>query len=114
MRMTLVLDKSEPTPNCVTVGIPPTYSEAGSIFESQVRSKTIGTWESCSWINDPKADEMIEDALGTFDTEERKAKYIAIQEYLADICPSSPPANSRKTARTRHPMWNGTRPPPRK
>ncbi|MDR0651851.1 MAG: ABC transporter substrate-binding protein [Synergistaceae bacterium] len=80
----------EATPNCVTVGVPPTYSEAGSIFESQVRSKAIGTWESCSWINDPKADEMIEDALGTFDTEERKAKYIAIQEYLADICPLIP------------------------
>jgi len=78
------------TPNCVTVGIPPTYSEAGSVFESQVRSKAIGTWESCSWINDAAVDAMIDEALGTFDTEKRKQKYIEIQEYLVDVCPLIP------------------------
>lgn len=82
--------RTDSTPNCVTVGIPPTYSEAGSVFESQVRSKVIGTWESCSWINDAAVDAMIGEALATFDTVERRQKYAAIQEYLTDICPLIP------------------------
>lgn len=82
--------RKDSTPNCVTVGIPPTYSEAGSVLESQVRSKAIGTWESCSWINNDTIDTMIDDALGTFDMEERRQKYVAIQEYLRDVCPLIP------------------------
>jgi len=78
------------TPNCVTVGVPPTYSEAGSIFESQIRSKAVGTWESCSWINDPVLDGMINDALTTADTEARRQKYIEIQQYMTDVCPLIP------------------------
>ena len=41
---------------------------------------------NCCWIDDSKLDEMIDDALTTLDTDERVAKYEAIQDYLADKC----------------------------
>ena len=47
---------------------------------------------NCCWINDSKLDEMIDDALTTLDTDERVAKYEAIQDYLADKCVMMPMA----------------------
>ena len=47
---------------------------------------------NCCWINDSKLDEMIDDALTTLDTDERVAKYEAIQDYLADKCVMIPMA----------------------
>ncbi|ATW25346.1 ABC transporter substrate-binding protein [Candidatus Formimonas warabiya] len=78
------------TPNCVTVVCPPYYSEAGSTLESQVRSKEIGTWENCSWINNHELDGMIDDAIATIDVKERTKKYMDIQSKMRDLCPIIP------------------------
>ena len=40
------------------------------------------------WLQDDNLDKMIEDALSTIDTEERFAKYAAIQKYIVDLCPT--------------------------
>lgn len=80
----------ETTPNCVTVVCPPYYSEAGTTLESQVRSKKIGTWENCSWINNETLDGMIDDAIATIDVDERTQKYLDIQDFMRDLCPLIP------------------------
>lgn len=80
----------ETTPNCVTVVCPPYYSEAGSTLESQVRSKEIGTWENCSWINNDQLDAMIDDAIATIDVNERTQKYMDIQSRMSELCPIIP------------------------
>ena len=41
---------------------------------------------NCCWVDDPNLDSMIDEALTTVDTDERAAKYQAIQDYLADEC----------------------------
>ena len=81
---------SDTTPNCITVVCPPYYSEAGTTLESQVRSKTIGTWENASWINNDKLDTMIDDAIATIDIDERIQKYKDIQAYMTELCPLIP------------------------
>ncbi|MEL7567549.1 MAG: ABC transporter substrate-binding protein [Dehalobacterium sp.] len=78
------------TPNCVTVVCPPYYSEAGTTLESQIRSKSVGTWENCSWINNTELDKMIDDAIATIDVEQRTQKYRNIQKFMADIVPLIP------------------------
>ena len=90
-----VVEKSasaETTPNVTTTWFAGDYSEAGAIFDSALSSKNAGTWMNCCWINDSKLDEMIDDALTTLDTDERVAKYEAIQDYLADKCVMIPMA----------------------
>ena len=76
----------ESTANVTTTGFAADYPEAGGVFDSALSSKKAGTWMNCCWINDDKLDRMIDEALSTIDTDERVAKYEAIQDYLADQC----------------------------
>ena len=76
----------ESTANATTTGFAADYPEAGGVFDSALSSKKAGTWMNCCWINDDKLDRMIDEALSTIDTDERVAKYEAIQDYLADQC----------------------------
>ena len=76
----------ESTANATTTGFAADYPEAGGVFDSALSSKKAGTWMNCCWINDDKLDGMIDEALSTIDTDERVAKYEAIQDYLADQC----------------------------
>lgn len=76
----------ESTANVTTTGFAADYPEAGGVFDSALSSKKAGTWMNCCWINDDKLDGMIDEALSTIDTDERVAKYEAIQDYLADQC----------------------------
>ena len=82
------------------------YSEAGAIFDSALSSKNAGTWMNRCWINDSKLDEMIDDALTTLDTDERVAKYEAIQDYLADKCVMIPMAEVTLRLAYQPTMWN--------
>lgn len=86
---TSVVDNSsspDTTPNVTTTLFAGDYSEAGSVFVSALRSKEVGTWQNCCWINDSELDAMIDDSVKTIDNDERVAKYEAIQDYLADKC----------------------------
>ncbi|AEG60374.1 extracellular solute-binding protein family 5 [Desulforamulus ruminis DSM 2154] len=78
----------ESTANANTVFVSPHYNEAGSMLESRYHSKSTGTWEQCEWLKDPNIDAAIEDAIGTLDTQQRLAKYQAIQATLVDLCPT--------------------------
>jgi peptide/nickel transport system substrate-binding protein len=51
---------------------------------SAIRSKEVGTWQNCSWINDDVLDAMIDESITIIDDKERIAKYEEIQDYLAD------------------------------
>jgi len=74
------------TAHVTTTGFAADYSEAGGIFDSALHSSKAGTWMNCCWVDDPNLDSMIDEALTTVDTDERAAKYQAIQDYLADEC----------------------------
>jgi len=78
----------ETTPNASVVFVAPHYAEAGSMLMTRYHSNSCGTWEQMEWLQDDNLDKMIEDALSTIDTEERFAKYAAIQKYIVDLCPT--------------------------
>ncbi len=74
------------TPHVTTTVFTGDYSEAGSVLMSAIRSKEVGTWQNCSWINDDKLDAMIDESITIIDEQERVKKYQEIQDYLADEC----------------------------
>ena len=77
------------TPHVTTTVFTGDYSEAGSVLMSAIRSKEVGTWQNCSWINDPELDAMIDESITIIDDAERIAKYEEIQDYLSDKCADS-------------------------
>ncbi|NLJ99686.1 MAG: ABC transporter substrate-binding protein [Clostridia bacterium] len=78
----------ETTPHAGLVFVSPHYNEAGSILEPRYHSRSTGTWEQGEWLQDPDIDAAIDDAIGTIDTEERLAKYAAIQEQIIELAPT--------------------------
>lgn len=84
----VVEDASDPstTPHVTTTVFTGDYSEAGSVLMSAIRSKVVGTWQNCSWINDDVLDAMIDESIMIIDETERVAAYEEIQDYLADEC----------------------------
>ena len=68
----------------------PPFDDAGIYLQSRYGDETKGTWENGEWLADSTVNDMIEDALGTTDTDERLAKYADIQNYIVDeVCPSA-------------------------
>ena len=55
---------------------------------------------------------MIDDALQTIDAQERKEKYIAIQEYMVDICAAIPimVESERSAYQASYVEWNAADP----
>jgi len=80
--------KEETSPNIVSVFDSSHYPEAGSLLESRYHSSSAATWEQNEWLLDKKLDAMIEDAITTIDRTERFAKYVQIQQYIMDLCPT--------------------------
>jgi peptide/nickel transport system substrate-binding protein len=78
----------ENTPHASIVFVSPHYNEAGSLLHSRYHSSSTGTWEQAEWLKNPEIDQAIEDAIATIDTNERFAKYQAIQETIVDLCPT--------------------------
>ncbi len=78
------------TPNLVSININTQYNEAGSTMETLYGSKTCGTFENGTWLQDKALDASIADALATTDKTERYAKYATIQNHIAtDLCPAA-------------------------
>lgn len=102
----------EGTPNATTTLWSADYPEAGSYFAACVRSKDVGTWANSLWIGDSNLDAMIDDALQTIDAQERKEKYIAIQEYMVDICAAIPimVESERSAYQASYVEWNAADP----
>ena len=64
------------------------------MLESYAHSKTCGTYENVSWLQNDDLDARIEDALATLDHDERFEKYAEIQNYIVDqFCPGAFLAN---------------------
>jgi len=78
----------ETTANASLVNTAPSYFEAGAMLKTRYHSSSTGTWEQMEWLQDPKLDAMIEDALATIDRDERFAKYADIQVYINELCPT--------------------------
>lgn len=72
------------TPNMISINSGPQYNEAGATLESYAHSKTCGTYENVSWLQNADLDKQIEDALATVDRDERFAKYADIQNRIVD------------------------------
>ena len=83
-----VVSKIESTPNLTFINVAPHFAEAGSMLEAKYHSRSKGTWEQAEWLEDPKMDQMIDDALATVDQAARFQKYADIQKYAVDLCPS--------------------------
>jgi len=78
----------ETSPNIVTIFDSAHYPEAGSLLESRYKSESAATWEQNEWLFDTELDAMINDSIKTIDREERFAKYVKIQRYITDLCPT--------------------------
>lgn len=78
----------ETTPNASLVNNSPSYFEAGAMLKTRYHSSSCGTWEQMEWLQDPKIDAAIEDALATTDREQRLQKYKDIQVTINDLCPT--------------------------
>jgi len=84
------LSTMETTPNLVSININTQYNEAGSTMETLYGSKTMGTFENATWLQNQELDASIADALATTDQTERYAKYATIQNHIAeDLCPAA-------------------------
>ena len=82
--------KAETTPTAATVLTASQYAEAGSMLESRFRSKSVGSWEQCEWVQNAQIDKMIDDAIATANTPQRLKKYEEIQKKLAGLVPTVP------------------------
>ncbi|GAH89307.1 unnamed protein product, partial [marine sediment metagenome] len=78
----------ETSPNIVTIFDSAHYPEAGSLLESRYMSESAATWEQNEWLLDTELDTMINDSVKTIDRGERFAKYVEIQRYITDLCPT--------------------------
>jgi peptide/nickel transport system substrate-binding protein len=78
----------ETTPHISYISAGGTYPEAGSILTSRYHSSNAKSWMSNEWLLDEKLDAMIEEALKTLDPTKRREKYIEIQRYIVDLCPT--------------------------
>lgn len=83
-----MVSKIDSTPNLTFISVAPHFAEAGSMLEAKYHSRSKGTWEQAEWLEDPKMDQMIDDALATVDQTARFQKYADIQKYAVDLCPS--------------------------
>lgn len=80
----------ESSPQITIINSAPPFDDAGIYLQSRYGNATQGTWENGEWLADPTVNNMIEDALGTTDTDERLKKYADIQNYVVDeVCPSA-------------------------
>ena len=78
----------ETSTHIVTIYVSADLPEAGLMLQQRYHSSTAATWQQNEWLLDPELDAAIEDALTTIDQEERFAKYIVIQDQLAELAPS--------------------------
>ena len=78
----------ETSTHIVTIYVSADLPEAGLMLQQRYHSNTADTWQQNEWLLDPDLDAAIEDALTTPDQEERFAKYIEIQDQLAELAPS--------------------------
>ncbi len=80
----------ESSPQITIINSAPPYDDAGVYLQSRYSNATQGTWENGEWLADSTVNDMIEDALGTTNTDERMQKYADIQNYIVDeVCPSA-------------------------
>lgn len=78
----------ETSTHIVTIYVSADLPEAGLMLQQRYHSNTAATWQQNEWLLDPDLDAAIENALTTLDQEERFAKYIEIQDQLAELAPS--------------------------
>jgi peptide/nickel transport system substrate-binding protein len=78
----------ELSPHIVTIYVSADFPEAGSLLKVRYHSDAAATWSQNEWLLDTELDEMIDDALVTVDEEERYAKYMDLQDYIMELCPS--------------------------
>ncbi len=76
----------ETTPNVMIFNFAPYYSDAGAVFSLHVHSSNSGKGTNALWHKDEQLDNMIADALGIVDTEERYNAYAEIESRILDNC----------------------------
>ena len=76
------------SPHVVSIYVTADLPEAGVMLNQRYHSDTADQWLQNEWLLDPEFDARIEDALATIDQEERFAKYVELQNYIADLAPS--------------------------
>ncbi len=76
------------SPHIQTTYVSADFPEAGSLLKVRYHSDAAPTWSQNEWLLDEELDQMIDDALVTVDEEERYAKYMELQDYIVDLCPT--------------------------
>ncbi len=76
--------KLETSPSIATIYVSADLPEAGLMLKQRYHSSTTGTWQQVEWLQDPKLDAEIDDALATLDNQARFDKYAKIQAELVD------------------------------
>jgi len=82
------LSRAETTANGTPRSSMASYAEAGAVLQARYHKASHGTTLQGEWLQDPKIDAMIEDAISTVDKKERFEKYYAIQEIIYELCPT--------------------------
>ncbi|UCD71678.1 MAG: ABC transporter substrate-binding protein [Syntrophobacterales bacterium] len=80
--------KEDTSPHTIPMFLPSDFPEAGALLKSRYHSVSAHTFTQNEWLRDTKYDKMIEEALATVDRGERFAKYVKLQHYIADLCPT--------------------------
>jgi peptide/nickel transport system substrate-binding protein len=83
-RVTEIASKIETTPAVTEVFFGPTYPSPDSMFYAQYDSKSVGTWASMEWVQNPQVDKMIEAARATGDVAAQAKIYKDLQKTLID------------------------------
>jgi len=78
----------ETSPHVVTIYVSADLPEAGPLLKQRYHSSSAATWSQNEWLLDEALDAKIDEALSTIDTNERFAKYAALQNELVDLSPS--------------------------
>lgn len=79
-----LMTQPETTPHLVTVNNASQFNEAGAILEATYSSKTCGTIENGTWLQDADYDAKVSAALTQVDEAERNAAYAELQKYLSE------------------------------
>lgn len=79
----------ETSPQITMINFGSPVDDAGTLIQSRYAKSTQGTWNNGEWLDDPKLEADLQDALLTPDEDERMQKYADLQNYIVDeLCPS--------------------------
>jgi len=83
-----IMSKVETAPHIACMAISAYFPDAAFMLYTKYHSSSAGHVDQNEYLQDPKLDAMLEDALASLDETQRLAKCGEIQKYIMDVCPT--------------------------